>query len=49
MTYEDLYYQSLTDQELERAIQSNLLSGYANRCQQELDRRRQAEQENLAL
>jgi len=49
MTYEELYYRSLTDQELERAIQSTVLDAYANRCQQELDRRRQVEQENLAL
>jgi hypothetical protein len=49
MTYEELFYQSMTDQELERAIQSTVLDAYAQRCQQELDRRRHVEQENLAL
>jgi len=40
MTYEELYYRSMTDQELQRVINTHeFLDGYVGRCQHELDRR----------
>ena len=49
MTYEEIFYRSLTEQELQRAITIGGLDAYGKRCQQELDRRRQEENEITSL
>ena len=49
MTYEELYYRSMTDHELQRVIKDNHLDGYANRCQQELNRRKEEQNEITRL
>ena len=49
MTYEEIFYRSLTEQELQRAITIAGLDAYGKRCQQELDRRRQEENEITSL
>jgi len=49
MTYEEIFYRSLTEQELQRGITGGGLDAYGKRCQQELDRRRQAENEITSL
>jgi len=50
MTYEELYYRSMTDQELQRVINTHeFLDGYVDRCQQELDRRQQEQNEITRL
>jgi len=49
MTYEELYYRSLTNQELERHANFGGLDAYGKRCQEELDRRHQEQNEILSL
>jgi len=49
MTYEEIFYRSLTEQELSRAITSGGLDAYGKRCQQELDRRHQEQNEITSL
>jgi hypothetical protein len=49
MTYEEIFYRLLTEQELTRAITSGGLDAYAKRCQQELDRRHQEQKEITSL
>jgi hypothetical protein len=50
MTYEELYYRSMTDHELQRVINTNqFLDGYAHRCQQELNRRKEEQNEITRL
>ena len=50
MTYEELYYRSMTDQELQRVINTHqFLDGYVDRCQQELNRRKEQQTEITRL
>ncbi len=49
MTYEELYYRSMKDHELQKAIETSYLDGYIKRCQQELDRRQQEQNEITRL
>ena len=49
MTYEELYYRNLSVQELERHTKFGGLDAYGKRCQQELDRRHQEQNEILSL
>lgn len=49
MNFEEMYYQSLTDEELQRAITMGGLDAYGKRCQQELDRRHQEQNEITSL
>lgn len=50
MNFEEMYYQSMTDKELKRVINTHeFLDGYAQRCQEELDRRHQEQNEITSL
>ena len=50
MTYEELYYRSMTDQELQRVINTHeFLDGYVDMCQQELNRRKEQQTEITRL
>lgn len=49
MTYEELYYRSMTDHELQRVINDNHLDGYVERCKQELIRRKEQQDEITRL
>ena len=49
MTYEEMYYRSLSNQELERHASFGGLDAYGKRCQEELDRRHQEQNEILSL
>lgn len=50
MTYEELYYRSMTDHELQRVINTHqFLDGYVDRCQQELNRRKEEQNEITSL
>ena len=49
MTFEERFYRSLTDEELQRAITMGGLDSYGKRCQQELDRRHQEQNEITSL
>ena len=49
MTYEEIFYKSLSEQELQRGITSGGLDAYGKRCQQELDRRHQEQKEITSL
>jgi hypothetical protein len=49
MTYEEFFYRSLTEQELKRTITDGGLNAYGKRCQQELDRRHQEQNEITSL
>ncbi len=48
-SYEDFYYSQLTIKELKQYIKSNGLDGYGKRCQQEIDKRLQEQNETLKL
>lgn len=49
MTYEELYYRNLSVQELERHTKFGGLDSYGKRCQEELDRRHQEQNEITSL
>ena len=49
MTYEEIFYRSLSDQELQRAITGGGLDAYGKRCQEERDRRHQEQNEITSL
>ena len=49
MTYEERYYRFLTEEELERHTNFGGLDAYGKRCQQELDRRHQEQNEITSL
>lgn len=49
MTYEEIFYRSMTDEELQRAINGGGLDAYGKRCQEELDRRHQEQNEITSL
>lgn len=49
MTFEERYYRSLTDEELERHAKFGGLESYKKRCQQERDRRHQEQNEITSL
>jgi len=49
MTYEEMYYRSLSNQQLELHIKFGGLDAYGKRCQEELDRRHQEQNEILSL
>lgn len=48
--YEELFYQSYTIQELERVVNDpTQLNGYCRRCEQELNKRNEQQQEITRL
>ena len=50
MTYEELYYRLMTDYELQRVINTHqFLDGYIYRCKQELNRRKEEQNEITRL
>ncbi len=49
MTFEEMYYKSLSNKELERHTKFGGLDAYGKRCQEELDRRHQEQNEILSL
>ena len=50
MTYEELYYRSMTDQELQKVINTHqFLDGYVDICQEELNRRKEEQNEITRL
>lgn len=49
MTYEEIFYRSLTERELQRGITGGGLDAYGKRCQEELDRRHQEQNEITSL
>ncbi len=49
MTYEEIFYRSLSDEELERHTTFGGLDAYGKRCQEELDRRHQEQNEITSL
>ena len=49
MNFEERYYRSLSNEELERHTKFGGLDAYGKRCQEELDRRHQEQNEILSL
>jgi len=50
MTYEELYYRSMTDNELQRVINTHqFLDGYIDGCKKELNRRKEEQNEITSL
>tara|TARA_S200002703_G_scaffold128623_2_gene115450 strand:+ start:1902 stop:2054 length:153 start_codon:yes stop_codon:yes gene_type:complete len=48
-SYEDFYYSELTFEQLKQHVKSGGLGAYGERCQQEIDKRLQEQNETLKL
>ena len=48
-SYEDFYYSELTLEQLKQHVKSAGLDSYGKRCQQEIDKRLQQQNETLKL